>query len=100
MGWEKRGNGRYYYRKRKVDGQVISEYVGRGGWVESMRYLDRAERQRRADEISRDRQYIKDFEAVYSRVSAAQETLRNMVHAALLLNGFHFHKGQVRKRNG
>ena len=30
MGWEKRGNGLYYYRKKRMGQRVVSEYMGTG----------------------------------------------------------------------
>ena len=30
MSWEQRGNRRYYFRKRRQAGRVVSEYVGAG----------------------------------------------------------------------
>src|SRR5688572_9451158 len=30
MGWERRGARTYYYRKMRIDGRVVSEYLGHG----------------------------------------------------------------------
>ena len=40
MPWEKRSNNRYYYRRRKVGGRVIAEYVGSGVLADLAAYLD------------------------------------------------------------
>ena len=30
MGWKKRGNRWYFYRSRRIDGRVVTEYIGAG----------------------------------------------------------------------
>ena len=41
MGWETRGNGKYYYRKRRIGDKVVSEYVGTGPGAELIAELQR-----------------------------------------------------------
>lgn len=97
MGWETRGNGRYYYRKRRVGDSVVSEYVGRGPFAELEAALDlveqaerEAERQRWLREITADRELAREIDRVCKMITA-------VCNATLLLNGYHTHKGQWRK---
>jgi hypothetical protein len=47
MAWEKRGNGLYYYRKRREGQRVISEYIGAGEFAQAIATLDALDRERR-----------------------------------------------------
>lgn len=101
MSWETRGNNRYYYRRRKVAGRVIGEYVGAGYLAEVMAAEDEAARQARqaaAAEwrsiVEADRRQEKALAEVDSLVGAA-------IAAVMIANGYHMHKRQWRKaRNG
>jgi len=44
MGWEKRGNRIYYYKKRRVGKKVISEYFGNGILAEETEIIDSMKR--------------------------------------------------------
>ncbi len=44
MAWESRGNGSYYYRKQRIGGRVVSEYVGQGEVAGLVAQLDAIER--------------------------------------------------------
>jgi len=64
MGWEERRGRKYFYRKRRNGGRVVSEYLGAGP----------------------------------DAVDQACHLIRTLVDAVLLLNGYHTHKGQWRKK--
>lgn len=52
MAWETRGNRRYYYRARKINGRVVKEYVGTGASAEAAAVEDEARRIARAERKS------------------------------------------------
>ena len=83
MGWEEKNGRRYYYRKRRVGGQVISEYVGTGYaalLAEAMdieakheRSLERAERQ--------------TYEDVLEQAQSVRQWIKDVVDAAYIATG-------------
>ena len=98
MAWEKRNGRKYYYRKRREGGRVVSEYVGAGIGAEAIATIDkvnqgkqRTARQRRQREKI---QYMKEEREAIEVI----ELTRLLTRAALLLSGYHLHKGQWRKR--
>ena len=94
MSWEKRGDRRYYYRKRRQGDRVISEYVGAGELAEACAALDALEREvRRA---ARERRQAE--RALDAQVGQACDLIRALTCAALLVTGHHTHKGQWRKK--
>ena len=98
MAWEERNGRLYYYRKRREGGCVVSEYVGAGIGAEAIATLDRIEQEER--KLARLRmqderkQHMKDERDVME----FGELTRLLTRAALLLAGYHPHKGQWRKR--
>ena len=94
MSWEGRHNRRYYYRKRRQGDRVISEYVGAGELAEACAALDTLEGEiRRA---ARERR--RADRALDARVDQACDFIRALTCAALLVGGYHTHKGQWRKK--
>lgn len=98
MGWETRANNRYYYRKRRVNGRVRSEYVGSGIFAElaaQMDEMDREDRERIRAEQMRARD---EFMELSHQVDAINERLRSLTSAALMGAGWYMHRGQWRRK--
>ena len=94
MTWQKRGNRRYYYRKRRQGDRVISEYVGAGQLAETEAALDNLERQiRRAQRRRR-----QEHRALDAQVNQICDLIRILTDSVLLINDYHTHKGQWRKK--
>jgi hypothetical protein len=101
MGWEtgKRG-GRYYTRSKKINGQVVREYVGSGTLAELAAEMDDLERQERdqaraAVKIERDIESAQEKDLIYY-CEAVEAIAVESLHRA----GYHKHKGQWRRRRG
>ena len=98
MGWERRGNGRYYYRKRRLGSRVVSEYVGAGECGDAAARRDalvRAERERMQQEQIRERERLLALEQAGA---GAEDHVHLVMRAWLLAAGYHTHKGQWRRR--
>lgn len=101
MGWEKRGNHQYYYRKRRIGRRVMSEYIGAGEFG----YF--AEKQNRERKIkcdlekataSRQQREVRKVRQVDQQIGEYEQLIQAIVGTAFLLNGFHTHQRQWRKR--
>jgi hypothetical protein len=93
MGWEQRGNTRYYYRKRREGDCVVSEYVGTGEVAEAIAALDARDRDRR--QLERQKQAA--LQALDAEVDEVCDLIRILTRGFLLATGYHTHKGQWRK---
>lgn len=97
MGWEKRGERKYYYRKRRVGERVVSEYVGTGRAIDLMAQLDvlekdKAETERRVQRIGR-----QEVEALDKELGQVYALIEALTATTLRANGFHKHRGQWRR---
>src|SRR5689334_25259724 len=101
MGWEQRGENRYYYRKERCGTSVKSTYVGKGEIAHmvaqfqsssaEVEKLLRAKKSIEADELKR----------IEGTLDRAVELVQLFTEASLLTAGFHTHRRQWRrKRNG
>lgn len=97
MSWEKRGNNRYYYRKYKAGGQVVSEYIGTGSFAEYVAANDEAEREIRQAESARFRQERRAADEIDQQINKAIKRIRLLTQAVLLTQGYHTYKRQWRK---
>ena len=100
--WEKRERGGLYYtRSRKVNGQVVREYVGGGVLGQLAAQIDSDERRRREEEAAlwrEERESLKAFDGLTEELYKAVEVI---ARAALLSAGYHQHKrGEWRKKRG
>jgi len=98
MGWERRGGGIYYYRKRREGDRVVSEYVGSGPLAELASTLDELTREKQSlqrEQMQREREAIR---AVDAHVQDVCTVIRAFTYGALLEAGYHTHRGQWRKK--
>jgi hypothetical protein len=94
MGWETRGNGRYYYHKRKVNGKAVSEYMGAGDGAVLMALMHQeAAHKRQTWQASKDEQTRLDKE-----IDELRDQVQAIVTATLLVAGYHQHKRMWRKQ--
>jgi len=94
MSWEKRNKQTYYYRRRRVNGRIVSEYLGRGPLAQAAQALADQEARQKADE----RAVLQELDRLAQIVDEYGEQVEMLVTAHLLLNGYHCHHGQWRKR--
>lgn len=94
MGWELRGNQRYYYRKRRIGKRVVSIYVGKGPLVKQLAELDEMFKEERALQ----RQVLREDLAQVALIQEVEHTLRLLTATLLITNGHYAHKRQWRKR--
>lgn len=97
MSWETRGNNRYYYRRRKVGGQMVTEYIGAGGVAEAMAELDDIERQERQHAAAEWRAMVDDDRRQVATLAELDDLIRSAVAGVLIANGYHTHRRQWRK---
>jgi hypothetical protein len=100
MGIEARNNGKnvYYYKKKRVDGRVVSEYQGGGPIVEIVQHIearDRAAKEAERARVKAERMSIAEIDKQIDDFSQMVDTL---MAAELLSLGYHQHKRQWRRR--
>ena len=100
MAWERRaGGGLYYVRKRRVNGRVVSEYVGTGllgALSADMDAEERAERKAEREALLAEQERWDDVDAAVAQVCEATDLI---ARTALVLAGYHqHHRGEWRKR--
>jgi len=101
MGWETRGSGTYYYRKRKVNGRVVNEYIGTGITARFVVAEEAEARRERAATAAKDREEQATMAAHETDLDAFCDLTDALVSAALLDAGYHrHHRGEWRKRRG
>jgi hypothetical protein len=99
MAWEKRqrGNG-YYYRKRKIGGRVVSEYIGAGYLAEQQAERDQLEREREAQERAAWQRMVNEQRETDQELDQLEQTIKALVSVQLQAAGYHKHKGQWRRK--
>jgi len=98
MSWEARDSQRYYYRRRKVGGQVVAEYIGAGPTAALIARLDTIEREEREEERRELRQAQAEQDALDRQIDEMSAYLQDLVSATLIVAGYHRHKRQWRKK--
>ena len=100
MSWEK--DKRYYTRSRRVNGRIVREYIGGGtvGEIAAGRDLiARWEREEAAEERRRERERLRELEALNADLEEFFEAVEVLAQAALVAAGYHRHdRGEWRRR--
>lgn len=97
MSWETRGTERYYYRRRKVDGQMVTEYLGNGWLAELAASQDEADRQHRAAAAAEWQALVDDERQTLATLATVDDLVGALTAGVLLANGYHTHRRQWRK---
>jgi hypothetical protein len=99
MGLEtrKRG-GLYFYRKRRIDGRVVSEYVGSGDLAHLAAHWDTLEHDKQAEERYRLSKTRAEEAASDKALADLEQTISTLVQGILLAEGYHTHKGEWRRK--
>lgn len=98
MGWERRGEHEYYYKKEREGSRVKSVYVGRGEIAHMISEIQSsspllenvARRMKSPDMVQR--------EKADATLQQALDLIQLITQATLLTAGFHTHKRQWRKK--
>lgn len=99
MGWEKRGGHEYYYTAKKRNGRVVKMYWPGEAGVLLAKHIeqtkqDQAEKQKSMEAIQN------HLDRIDYSLDELAELTKAAVEAVALLNGFHFHKGEWRRKRG
>jgi hypothetical protein len=101
MAWGTRPTGRrYYYRRFKRNGRVISEYVGGGPTAALIARLDSIEREEREERRRALRKEQSEQAALDGQIDELGNQVQELVTAVLLANGYHTHKREWRRTRG
>ena len=98
MTWEDRNGQKYYYRRRRVDGRVKAEYLGRGPFPETLARLDEAERERALLHAERMKQLRAIDQAIDREVRDATQQIQQLASILLEDEGLHQPKGTWRRK--
>jgi hypothetical protein len=98
MGWEQRGNNRYYYHKERDGSRVKSVYVGRGEIALMISQIQSTSPLLERTARSTTSQEGLKSESAKAAFEQASDLVRLITQAALLSAGFHTLKRQWRKR--
>jgi hypothetical protein len=98
MGWEQRRGRRYYYRKQRRDGRVLSEYVGAGAAGEQAAMEDAARRRQRSAARRHERDARADATLLDTAINDLQHTIADRVTSLLEVEGYHEHRGEWRRQ--
>lgn len=96
MAWEPRGNGTYYYRKRRIGDSIASEYVGTGPVAELLALEDEKQREEAARQARQWRTIRAADKALEREVNGIIVQARAITKCTLLLSGFRTCKGTWR----
>ncbi len=100
MGWEERRGARYYYRKKRAGGRVVSEYVGGNALAMMLADLEQADRAERNMARVYERETRRHEKEMDDALDAVTEMATTLTAATLLVAGCHTHRGQWRRRRG
>jgi hypothetical protein len=98
MAWERRERGgRYYTRSKRVNGQVVREYIGTGALAEAMAKLDALDRVGRQIDADAWREAKSNAVERREAVRALAVLIDDVVAVELGGCEFHEHKGEWRR---
>lgn len=101
MGWEKRGNKTYYYSKSRVRGsnKIESTYYGSSANETAITMANLDFGRKLSNCVAKDTAKIEkaQYNAFNQEIAQIDILIKSLTNAVFLINGYHFHKGNLRK---
>jgi len=97
MAWEERGGQRYYYRKKRNGGRIISEYIGCGPTADAVARIEETHKQLHTLLRVQARAELAAEKALDDELDALAGEIGALTTGTLLLAGYRTHKGTWRK---
>lgn len=98
MAWEKRGDRSYFYQKERHGKKIRSIYTGSGIDAALIEQCENGRRDLKETEKEKLKLERKNCEAIDEQINELSEINQILVDALFLMNGFHQHKRQWRKK--
>jgi hypothetical protein len=98
MAWETRGNGQYYYQKRREGQRVRSQYVGAGEVAKLIAQLNEIDTRRRKFEQDVHRAELAKATRLDGPIDEFCKAVFQITEVVLVATGHHLHKRQWRKK--
>ena len=100
MGWEQRRNQWYYYRTRRIDGRVVRTYFGRGPRAKQAAAEDAKLRKKERERRRHIAESVAQWAVVTKMLDEYDAYVDFWFRAEMTCRGYHYHRGQWRKRRG
>ena len=97
MGFENRGNQKYYYRKHRRNGTCHSEYIGIGEFARLIAQLDSIEREQKKLELLEFQESLQREDEIDTQLQELSGVIKSITGMCLIVSGYHQHKRQWRK---
>ena len=97
MPWQRQTRKSYYTRRRRVDGRIITEYLGRSRAAALASAADQERAALRAQQLAEERADRDFYEHFKARLDEIDVIVRALTTATLLVSGYHLHHRQWRK---
>jgi hypothetical protein len=98
MGWKQINGREYYYKSERIGGRVKSTYYGAGEVASLVAQHDTIERGRREAERRDRRAEREQADAEERAVAEWFDEVQAVADAAMIVAGFHKHRGQWRRK--
>lgn len=98
MGWEQRGNNRYFYRKEREGSRVKSVYVGRGETAHMVAQIQSSSPLLKRFACTMKSPEVIKAEKAEAALEQASDLIQLITQATLLTAGYHTHHRQWRRK--
>lgn len=97
MAWQRHRKRLYYYVKSKLDGKVVSTYLGAGEMAQAFAAAAEAVKQARQARLERAHEIEAEWREMDETLHELETLTAALVRATLVTQGCHTHRGQWRR---
>ena len=101
MAWERRPyGGPYFYRSRRIGGEVVKEYVGKGPKADAAAREIASRRKTNLSQRQAVEAALRRMQPAWTTMVALSEEADALVHSAMILGGYYLQHRTWRRRRG